>query len=74
VIGWAVVGVATLIELTGCGDRPELRDDVNAELLYEAAKFRRLAQYESVLLQRKTPLFQWLLAFSCLRNGVLLNL
>ena len=74
IAGWAVVGVASLIELTGCGDKPEYKDDVKAELLYEAAKFRRLTQYECVLLQRKAPMFQWLLTFSVLRNTVLLNL
>jgi hypothetical protein len=43
-------------------------------LLYEAAKFRRLTQYESVLLQRKKPFYQKLLSFSFLRSMILLNL
>lgn len=49
-IAWGLVAVGTIVELTGCGDKPELKGKDEAELLYEAAKFRRLSQYESVLL------------------------
>jgi hypothetical protein len=37
----AVVG--TCIEITGCGDKPEVNSGPDAEALFEAAKFRRLA-------------------------------
>lgn len=73
-VAFALVICGTCVELSGCGDRQELKRNQEAELLYEAAKFRRLTQYESVLLQRKTPGVQKLLAFSFLRNGVLLNI
>jgi len=49
-VAWGLVAAGTFVELSGCGDRLELKGKEEAELLYEAAKFRRLSQYESVLL------------------------
>lgn len=67
-------GAATLVELTTLGDRPEYKDKESAELLQEASKFRRLTQYDCVLLQRKTDAFRWALPCSFIRGGVLLNI
>ena len=49
-LAWGLVCAGTFVELTGCGDKPELKGKDESGLLYEAAKFRRLSQYESVLL------------------------
>lgn len=67
-------GAATLVELTTFGDRPEFGDKEQAELLQEASKFRRLTQYDCVLLQRKTGRSRWCLPCSFIRGGVLLNI
>ena len=45
-----MVGVGTLIELTTIGDTDEMKRSQNAPALYEAAKFRRMEQYDSILL------------------------
>ena len=47
--------VGTCVEMSRCGDRKEVSDEADAQILYEAAKFRRLKQYDAILLQRKTP-------------------
>jgi len=53
VVTAGLVVAGTCVELSGCGDIEEVKNETNAEALFEAAKFRRLAQYDSVLLQRK---------------------
>lgn len=68
-----LVGVGTLVELTTIADTDEMKRNENKDALYEAAKFRRMEQYDSILLQRKTTMGQFLLCFSQLRNGILLN-
>jgi hypothetical protein len=64
--------IGICVEQSSCGDKDDLKDQ--NEFLYEASKFRRLNQYESVLLQRKKPLYQKILAFSFLRTVVNLNM
>lgn len=56
-LGLAVAGAAMAIELCSIGDQSELKEPEKAELLHEASKFRRLTQYDCILLQRKTPFF-----------------
>lgn len=81
VIFFAIVGVAlilmgigTCVELSSCCDKPDFKgDEEAAAALYEASKFRRLEQYDKILLQRKTPTGQKLLMFSQIRNVVQLN-
>ena len=65
---------ATLVELTTLGDKPEFKDKEQAELLQEASKFRRLTQYDNVLLQRKADRARWCLPCSLIRSGVHLNI
>ena len=67
-------GAGTLVELSPLGDKEEYRDKQQAELLQEASKFRRLTQYDAVLLQRKTDRARTCLLCSMMRNGVLLNI
>lgn len=82
IIFGAIVGVAfmlmaigTTVELTRCCDKHEYKNDEEiAEALYEASKFRQLEQYDKILLQRKTPAGQKLLAFSTIRNVLQLNI
>ena len=50
-----LVVVGTFIEMTTIGDTDEMKRSENKDALYEAAKFRRMAQYDAVLLQRKGP-------------------
>jgi FlaG/FlaF family flagellin (archaellin) len=40
----------TIVEMTTFGDKPEVSAPELEQALYEAGKFRRLKQYESVLL------------------------
>jgi hypothetical protein len=42
--------VGTCVEMSGCGDKKEISSDQDAQILYEAAKFRRLKQYDAILL------------------------
>lgn len=74
VIAGGLVGAGTVVELSRFGDQEEISSPADAEALFEAAKFRRLAQYDSILLQRKSPSARMLLPFSILRNGVHLNI
>lgn len=37
-----LAAVGTTIELTSIGDRQDVKDDIDSNILYEAAKFRRL--------------------------------
>jgi hypothetical protein len=60
----ALVAVGTFIEMTSVGDTDEVKRADNKEALYEAAKFRRMAQYDAVLLQRKEGWAQNMLCFS----------
>mmetsp|Transcript_22992 Transcript_22992/g.35519 ORF Transcript_22992/g.35519 Transcript_22992/m.35519 type:complete len:290 (+) Transcript_22992:557-1426(+) len=66
--------IGCCVEQTKCGDDRRMvpSDDVSA--LVEAAKYRRLEQYDAILLQRKKPFFQRLLAFSWLRNAIYMNM
>jgi hypothetical protein len=68
-----MVATGTLIEMTTIGDIDEMKRSKNKDALYEASKFRRVEQYDSVLLQRKGTLSQTMLCFSQLRNGILLS-
>jgi len=52
-LGLAVLGI--LVENSTIGDRKDLKLQDKAELLYQASKFRRLTQYDAILLQRKSP-------------------
>ena len=63
-----MAGSGLIIELTKIGDNPKVSTKEDAEALDEASKFRRLEQYDHILLQRKKPRFQKLLPFSFLRN------
>ena len=45
-----LVGVGTIIELSSIGNRDEYKTEDMLQPLYEASKFRRLQQYDSVLL------------------------
>ena len=42
--------IGTCVEITTLGDKDDMREPADAEALHEAAKFRRLAQYDAVLL------------------------
>jgi hypothetical protein len=54
-VAWCLVGAGTIVELTKIGDRKEYKESEKSELLHEASKYRRISQYNSVLLQRKSP-------------------
>lgn len=74
-----LAAVGTLIEVSTIGDLDEYKKgdedgDKAAEKLAEAALFRRVTQYDCVLLQRKKQWARKLLAFSFIRNGVLMNI
>ena len=73
-IALGLCGAGIITELTKCGDKPDYKDEHEAQALYEAAKFRRMAQYDAVLLQRKSDRSSLLLPFSLIRNGVQLNI
>ena len=47
-IGFGLMGIGSIIEMTTIGDKPELKE--HAKELREAGKFRRLEQYDAVLL------------------------
>lgn len=49
-LGLVVGGAATGIELGSIGDEAALKEPEKAELLHEASKFRRLTQYDCILL------------------------
>lgn len=68
-----LVAVGTFIEMTTVGDTDEVKRTENKEALYEAAKFRRMSQYDAVLLQRKETWAQNMVCFSQLRNAIQLN-
>jgi len=42
-IAFVLTVLGTCIEITGCGDKEEVRSKPDAEALNEASKFRRLA-------------------------------
>lgn len=63
----------TCTELTRYGDKVEIRRDIDRDVLYEAAKFRRIEQYDSIMLQRKNFFAQRLLTFSIIRNSIQMN-
>lgn len=69
-----VVAFSTAIEICGCGDKQKYKEDPLPRMLAEAAKFRRVTQYDCVLLQRKDWWAQKMLGFSFLRNLVGLNI
>jgi chorismate mutase len=50
-----------------------VRGEEDVDALYEASKFRRLEQFDSVLVQRKSNCGRRLLLFSCMRNIVKMN-
>jgi hypothetical protein len=72
-VALGLVAVGTLVELSTIGDIEEMKRTDTKDALYEAAKFRRMEQYDSILLQRKSTLSQFLLCFSQLRNALQLN-
>jgi hypothetical protein len=49
-IAMILMAVGTCVEMSGCGDKKEISSDQDAQILYEAAKFRRLKQYDAILL------------------------
>lgn len=67
-------GLGTLVEMSSIGDNRDIVGMDDKKALHEASKFRRLSQYDSVLLQRKKPWAQKALAFSPIRNVVLESL
>lgn len=69
-----LAGAGTLVEMSSFGDRKDIDAMEDKAALHEASKFRRLIQYESVLLQRKEPWARTLLMFSPIRNIVLESL
>jgi len=75
-----LVFLGTLVELSMIGDVKQSIDKQNnlkpidQDLLSEASRFRRLIQYDSILIQRKSKCMQFLLQFSLIRNMVLLNI
>jgi len=69
----ALMLIGTVVEMSTYGDKEDLNGKENSQALYEASKFRRLKQYEAVLLQRKTERAQNFLAFSIVRNGIQLG-
>jgi hypothetical protein len=73
-VAFGMLVIGCCIENTKYGDDKQISNDYNEEALLEAAKFRRLEQYDHILLQRKTEVAQKTLAFSFLRNGVHLNI
>jgi hypothetical protein len=73
-IAFLLAGAGTLVEMTSFGDRKDIDAMEDKAALHEASKFRRLVQYESILLQRKEPWARSLLMFSPIRNIVLESL
>lgn len=53
-VAFVLMMVGTCVEITSLGDKEEVRGKEDAAALFEAAKFRRLAQYDAILLQRKS--------------------
>ena len=51
----ALCVLGTTVEMSTWGDKKEFKSGENSELLHEAAKFRRVQQYEAILLKRKEP-------------------
>lgn len=76
IMGLALIAVmvGSCIEASTFGDKEEVSNAVDADALHQAAQFRRLEQYDAVLLQRKSDRARTALPFSMLRNGVHLNL
>ena len=72
-LAFLFVLIGTLVEVTKLTDLYEVRAEEDANPLYEASKFRRLEQYDSVLVQRKNDCGRRLLAFSFLRNIIRMN-
>ena len=68
------VGFSTAVELCGYGDKEKYKEEPMPRMLNEAAKFRRVTQYDSVLLQRKEPWAQNAVCFSISRSMVGLNM
>ena len=66
-LGLLISGTAMFIELSTIGDKEQLKEPEKSELLYEASKFRRLTQYDCILLQRKSAFYQKVLPLSTLR-------
>jgi pantothenate kinase type III len=69
-----LVGAGTAIELSTIGDEDDFKGGDIGESLYLASLFRRLYQYDAILLQRKKPWARKLTCFSILRGGINLNL
>lgn len=67
------MAIGTTVEMTRFGDLKSINSEEQAQALYEAGKFRRLKQYDSILLQRKNDRAQISLAFSFVRNGIQLG-
>jgi len=49
-VAYGFVGLGTIVELTKIGDKTELKEKEKAEILHEASKYRRISQYNSVML------------------------
>jgi len=49
-LGFSLMFVGTMHELTTIGDLSKLKGKEMDDVVYEAAKFRRLSQYECILL------------------------
>jgi hypothetical protein len=52
IVGFAIFFciVGTCTELSRFGDKVEYRRDIDKDVLFEASKFRRMEQYDSILL------------------------
>ena len=74
IIALGLMVIGCIFENSKCGDDKKISNAQNEEALLEAAKFRRLEQYDHILLQRKTRKARYMLPFACLRNGVHLNI
>lgn len=74
IIGLLISGSSMFVELSTLGDKHQLKEPQKAELLYEASKFRRLTQYDCILLQRKSPKYQKIIPLSLLRCLIQLNI
>lgn len=65
-----LVLIASIVEVTSCGDDP----DYDKEILAELSKFKSSTQYETVTIQRKKPWARWLISLSIVRNCNKLNM
>ena len=65
-----VIFLATLVDLTPCGD---IEGFARAKLA-DVARFKSSKQYETVSMCRKKPWAQWVLTFSLIRNFNKLNI